>query len=200
MRPVVRGPEPRIHPSFIFLNGLARRNLVMPSGTDGSSAAYRPARDDDSNATPVLSSSRRSLPLWLDPGAPLPHPHGLTGGDSMAHGKPAHRTILSRAIAALILVGHLLLQHRRRLDAAGGSVHHVGIRTRSWRRWSRCWPRRRTRGGTRRWPWRRPRRRLLPGGRGYARGYARGRGYGYGGLYVAPGCYWRYGVRVCPYY
>jgi hypothetical protein len=37
-------------------------------------------------------------------------------------------------------------------------------------------------------------------GRGGGRGYVGGRGYGRGGgVYVSPGCYWNYGVRVYPY-
>jgi hypothetical protein len=105
----------------------------------------------------------------------------------MAQSKPAQRSILSRSLAALILAGIYCV------SIVGASTILVGASSTS------AFARGGGRGG---------------GGRGGGRGFARGgrgggvvvrggrgrgygRGYGYG--YVAPGCYWRYGVRVCPY-
>jgi hypothetical protein len=104
----------------------------------------------------------------------------------MAQSKPAHRSILSRSLAALILVGIYAF------SIVGVSALLVGASTTS------AFARGGRGGGGR------------GGGRGYGRGggrgwgYGRGRGYGRGygyggGVYVTPGCYWRYGVRVCPY-
>ena len=46
-----------------------------------------------------------SHPVWLDHGAKRPHSGGLTEGVSMAQGKTASRSILSRTLATIILVG-----------------------------------------------------------------------------------------------
>jgi hypothetical protein len=105
----------------------------------------------------------------------------------MAQSKPAHRSILSRSLAALILVGiyafsiigvsTLMLGASSTAAFARGDGRGGG---------GRGGGRGVGRGGGRGWV----------GGRG--RGYGRGYGYG-GGVYVTPGCYWVAGVRVCPY-
>ena len=42
----------------------------------------------------------------------------------MAQGKPARRSVLSRYLATLSSGRHLLLQHHRRIDAAGRRIQH----------------------------------------------------------------------------
>jgi hypothetical protein len=107
----------------------------------------------------------------------------------MTDNKPVRRTILSRALAALILVGIYCF------SIVGVSALLVGASTTSAF----------ARGGGGRGGGR------GGGGRGIGRGGGRGvgfrgggggRGWGRGrGVYVAPGCYWspRWGRRICPY-
>jgi hypothetical protein len=110
----------------------------------------------------------------------------------MAHNPPGRRSILSRSIAALILTGIycfsiigastlLVGASTTSAFARGGGGRGGGGRGGGGRGVGRG------RGGGV----------VVRGGRG--RGWGYGRGLGYGGVYVAPGCYWRYGVRVCPY-
>jgi hypothetical protein len=124
-----------------------------------------------------------------------PGPSSLTvpisqKGDSMAQGKPTFRAILSRSIAVLILVGIYCF------SIVGASVLLVGASTTSAF----------ARGGGGRGGGGRGGGGRGGGARGFGRGGGvvvrggRGRGYGRGIGYVTPGCYWRYGVRVCPYY
>jgi len=108
----------------------------------------------------------------------------------MAQGKPTFRAILSRSIAVLILVGIYCF------SIVGASVLLVGASTTSAF----------ARGGGGRGGGGRGGGGRGGGARGFGRGGGvvvrggRGRGYGRGIGYVTPGCYWRYGVRVCPYY
>lgn len=104
----------------------------------------------------------------------------------MAQSKPAHRSIFSRSLAALILVGiyafSIVGASTLLVGASSTAAFARGGRGGGGRGGGRGYGR----GGGRGW--------------GYGRGRGYGRGYGYGGgVYVTPGCYWRYGVRVCPY-
>jgi hypothetical protein len=105
----------------------------------------------------------------------------------MAHSKAAHRSILSRSLAALILVGIYVF------SIVGVSTLMVGASsTAAFARGGRGGGGGGRGGGGRGFG--------RGGGRGWGGGRGYGRGYGYGGgVYITPGCYWRYGVRVCPY-
>jgi hypothetical protein len=107
----------------------------------------------------------------------------------MAQGKTAGRSILSRTLATMILVGIYCF------SVVGVSTLMLGASTTSASA-------QRGRGGGRGFARGGGRGFARGGGRGYyrggGRGYYRGRGYGYGGGYYAPGCYWVAGVRICP--
>jgi hypothetical protein len=111
----------------------------------------------------------------------------------MAQGKTAGRSILSRTLATIILVGiycfsvvgvSTLMLGASTTTALARGGRGGGGRGGGGRGGGRGFSRGGGRGYGR--------------GGGYGRGYGRGRGYGYGGGYYAPGCYWVAGVRICP--
>ena len=114
----------------------------------------------------------------------------------MAQGKTAARSIVSRTLATIILIGIYCF------SIVGVTTLMVaGSTTEAFARGGRGGG---GRGGGGRGGGGRGRGVGRGGGRGYARGggrgygYGYGRGYGYGGGYYAPGCYWVAGVRICP--
>jgi hypothetical protein len=109
----------------------------------------------------------------------------------MAQRKTAARSMLSRTLATIILVGIYCF------SIVGVTTLMVGASTTS------AFAQRGRGGGGRGYGRGGGRGYGRGGGRGYGRGYGRGggRGYGYGRGYGrggGVGCYWVGGVRICP--